>query len=290
MKESDIYSIGEAAAISALQSSTLRYYDQIGLVRPKKRGDSNNYRYYTRNQVVTLSIIRRLREMGCSLPTIQGVVESNSIELLKQVVKDSADALSKKIMELQQILEVNQDYIERLNQAEEYLSVSDDSISNVQIEEIPVTKLFANRQLMENYNNEETSISFWQNTVSLCRMNGISTYKTFFVTYYTPPLGQFTMGDCEVQLGVKVPDSIDNPNVVSFGGFSGATMIHCGPYSRMMDTHLFLLKWINNHGYTVCGPVSEELLLSPIDTKDIQVVKVIIPIKKKNCKSNRSQI
>ena len=42
----DYLSIGEAAKAVHTTSETLRHYDRIGLVKPSKKDEWTNYRYY----------------------------------------------------------------------------------------------------------------------------------------------------------------------------------------------------------------------------------------------------
>lgn len=58
--------IGEAAALSGLPAKTLRYYEDIGLVRPSGRG-ANNYRAYGGGDVRRLAFVRRARALGFSV-------------------------------------------------------------------------------------------------------------------------------------------------------------------------------------------------------------------------------
>jgi DNA-binding transcriptional MerR regulator len=64
---------------------TLRYYDEIGLLRPARVG-SNGYRYYEREQLLRLQKILLLRELGLDLTTIGKVVDAqhDPIEALRQ--------------------------------------------------------------------------------------------------------------------------------------------------------------------------------------------------------------
>ena len=41
------FSVGEAAKAAGTTSETLRHYDRIGLVKPSKKDEWTNYRYYT---------------------------------------------------------------------------------------------------------------------------------------------------------------------------------------------------------------------------------------------------
>lgn len=95
-------------------------------------------------------------------------------------------------------------------------------------------------------------------------------------------LGQFTMHDCKIEIGITVNYAPNVKKLKKFGNFLAATITHIGSYDTMVNTHIRLLQWICNHNYEVNGYVSEQFLISPIDIleqKD-QVIKVIIPVRK----------
>lgn len=52
--------IGEAAALSGLPAKTIRYYEEIGLVRPAVRA-ANGYRAYAERDVRILMFLHRAR-------------------------------------------------------------------------------------------------------------------------------------------------------------------------------------------------------------------------------------
>ena len=61
--------IGQASKASGVSTKMIRYYDEIGLVRPASRTDSN-YREYDHRQVNELRFIKRARSLGFSVPEI----------------------------------------------------------------------------------------------------------------------------------------------------------------------------------------------------------------------------
>ena len=75
MIEQEIYTIGEVAMVTGLSAKTLRYYDSIGLVVPAIRNPENNYRLYSKEQIIVLNTIKRLRNIGCGLKEISAVIE-----------------------------------------------------------------------------------------------------------------------------------------------------------------------------------------------------------------------
>ena len=60
MQEQSVYTIGEASVVTGLSRKTLRYYDSIKLVVPAMRNPENNYRSYTKEQIIILCMVRRL--------------------------------------------------------------------------------------------------------------------------------------------------------------------------------------------------------------------------------------
>ncbi|MGH6998057.1 MAG: Cu(I)-responsive transcriptional regulator [Phenylobacterium sp.] len=61
--------IGQASKASGVTTKMIRYYDEIGLVRPSARTDAN-YREYDEREINELRFIRRARSLGFSMPEI----------------------------------------------------------------------------------------------------------------------------------------------------------------------------------------------------------------------------
>lgn len=61
--------IGQASKASGVSTKMIRYYDEIGLVQPASRTDSN-YREYDDRQINELRFIKRARSLGFSMEEI----------------------------------------------------------------------------------------------------------------------------------------------------------------------------------------------------------------------------
>lgn len=66
--------ISEAARRSGLSSKTIRYYEEIGLIAPARRGD-NGYRLYDVAAVEELKFLGRAREVGFDLEECRQLLE-----------------------------------------------------------------------------------------------------------------------------------------------------------------------------------------------------------------------
>ncbi|WP_125721929.1 MerR family transcriptional regulator [Pseudoalteromonas rubra] len=66
--------ISELATKSQINAKTIRYYEQVGLLKAPQRA-SNGYRHYQPSDVDTLIFIRRCRELNIPLDDIKRLVE-----------------------------------------------------------------------------------------------------------------------------------------------------------------------------------------------------------------------
>lgn len=73
------YAINKLAALSGVSTRTLRYYDEIGLLRPA-RISSSGYRIYGQAEVNLLQQILFYRELGLSLEEIKKFINSKDFD------------------------------------------------------------------------------------------------------------------------------------------------------------------------------------------------------------------
>ncbi len=64
-----MYTIKELADLAGITTRTLRYYDQLGLLKPAEIGE-NGYRYYDRGNLLNLQQILFFRELDVPLKQI----------------------------------------------------------------------------------------------------------------------------------------------------------------------------------------------------------------------------
>lgn len=72
-----MYRIGDLSRLSQVPVKTLRYYDEIGLLRPAGVERSNGYRYYTAVQFERLNRILVFKDLGFSLREIRTLIVEN---------------------------------------------------------------------------------------------------------------------------------------------------------------------------------------------------------------------
>ncbi|MED4015566.1 MerR family transcriptional regulator [Sutcliffiella cohnii] len=97
-----MYTIGKLAKLSNVTVRTLRYYDEIGLLKPSVKTDGG-HRQYTEEDVTTLHYIITLKELGFQLETIHEILKNKQIilEELLQLRLDILKAEREKIAKME---------------------------------------------------------------------------------------------------------------------------------------------------------------------------------------------
>lgn len=97
--------IGQASEASGVSAKMIRYYEEIGLIRPMGR-TGNNYRVYGDEEVHVLRFIKRARNLGFSLEETETLLKLwQDKDRASAAVKDVAQAhigdLERRIAEMQ---------------------------------------------------------------------------------------------------------------------------------------------------------------------------------------------
>lgn len=95
--------IGEMAKLHNISTQTLRYYDKIGLLKPKYIDEDNNYRYYDIEQFALLDSILLLKGLGMSLTQIEKYFSNRNIDSIINLLQDTQKYIKNKINNLKDI-------------------------------------------------------------------------------------------------------------------------------------------------------------------------------------------
>lgn len=135
-----MFKIGEFSKIAQVSGRLLRYYDEIGLLKPKCIDTWNGYRFYTADQLPRLNRILALKELGLSLEQIEQLLDDNIDtdnirDLYLERKAQIEQSLREELARLQQVqLRLNQ--LDHLDQ---------DWMPDIVIKQIPAQTIFAYR-------------------------------------------------------------------------------------------------------------------------------------------------
>jgi DNA-binding transcriptional MerR regulator len=101
-----MYQISDFSKISNTPIQTLRYYDNLELLKPKIIGKYNSYRYYNGNQLVMLNVIKRLKKMGFKLKEISLILNKYDEKFLITRKKELQNEVNSNLNSIKEVDEI----------------------------------------------------------------------------------------------------------------------------------------------------------------------------------------
>jgi Cu(I)-responsive transcriptional regulator len=102
--EESAMNVGDAAERSGLPAKTIRYYEEIGLLRPARAG--NGYRDYSGEDIHRLAFLRRARNLGFSIDDCRQLMalyqdRDRASHDVREIAAAHVRAIEEKVRELQ---------------------------------------------------------------------------------------------------------------------------------------------------------------------------------------------
>ena len=104
MDRKNLFPIGEVSKLFHISVSSLRHYENIGLLTPEYISPDSGYRYYGTEQFEVLNTIRYLRALDMPLSEIEDFLKNKDIDLIEEKLRQQKEAVLKKQQELQHIV------------------------------------------------------------------------------------------------------------------------------------------------------------------------------------------
>src|SRR5579883_557944 len=110
------FRIGEVAKLTGLTTRTLRYWEELGLIRPgayRGRGE----RRYTQTDMARVTRIRELQELGFSLSEVRVVLDMEDVDVLDRVRSEyrwGGAGAERRLALLEEAIEANDKLLARL--------------------------------------------------------------------------------------------------------------------------------------------------------------------------------
>lgn len=117
------YTIGETAKLLGVTTQTLRHYEKIGILQPRKIDSHTGYRYYSFDQFHIIDRVKYLQGLGLHLNDIGQIIKKGTVAGLPPALEKEWQKSYQELEQIQNRIKDIEWYIEYFT----YLSKIDDS-------------------------------------------------------------------------------------------------------------------------------------------------------------------
>ena len=268
-----MYSIGIFSKMNRITTKTLRYYNEIGLLKPAYIDELTGYRYYSSKELSRINRIIALKQLGLSLADIKEIIdEPKGIEFYLKVREQE---LRKNILiESEKLLSV-QNYRKRLR-GEVIMTY------NPVLRSLPEVIVASMRVNVESYNNYFEVVPKMGEEMKLLGAECAEPAYCFNI-YHD---GEYKESDIDVEVCEAVVDYCNDSEIVKFKQVKGVDIalciLHKGSYDLFREAYAFAYEWIKDNKYKIIG-LSRESYIDGIWNKDDEsewLTEIQIPITK----------
>ena len=247
----DSYTIHEIASLYGVGTDALRYYERLGLVKPRRA--ENGYRIYDLNDIYRLTIIRDLRSLGFSMERIGEYLKDLSVANTLQLLDEERRLIREKMRALRAAEGAIRARVRHLQAC---AAVEDGGISLVELPPRPCLRLnadiardeemdFAIKRLHRRHEDTIRDLGGQKIGASIApediRAGKIGLYRSVFFLLDEGATGDFTLP-----------------------GGRYACLYYRGSYRQLGARVAELFRWARKQGLSPTGDVLE---LYPIDDR-----------------------
>ena len=247
----DSYTIHEIAALYGVGPDALRYYEKLGLIKPRRA--QNGYRIYDLNDIYRLTILRDLRSLGFSMERIGEYLRDLSVSNTLQLLDEERRLIREKMRTLRAAESAIRERVRRLQAC---AAVADGDPSLVELPPRPCLRLnadiardeemdFAIKRLHRRHEDTIRDLGGQKIGASIApediRAGKIGLYRSVFFLLDEGAAGDFTLP-----------------------GGRYACLYYRGSYRQLGARVAELFRWARKQGLSPTGDVLE---LYPIDDR-----------------------
>ena len=278
-----MFRIGEFSKIAQVSGSQLRYYDEIGLLKPAKIDEWTGYRYYSAEQLPELNRILALKELGLTLDQIQRMLDDDvSVDELRGMFALKKSQIEQSVQEeLMRLRHIDA----RLQQIEEAGSISN---YDIVVKSVPALPYISLRETFPSFNAARAIIS--EMTRVLPDTVGRKNLGHLTALMHSE---MFESKDIDLELGFTAKEEMDSIVTLPSGRKmtfrwlpaveTMVTSIKVGIPQMAFPCRAAIATWIETNGYHSAGGGREVFLVPPRAGKEDQtVLELQYPVMRQN--------
>ena len=268
--------IGDFSKLSRVSVKTLRYYDEMGLLKPVEVNAFTGYRLYEYSQLSVLHRILALKDLGFSLEEIGHLLDGDlSVEQMRGMLKLRETEARQRVREEAERLER---IGARLRQIEQ-----EDGMSNydVVIKRADKIKIASVRDVVPTPPDQG---GLWEELGEYLAQQRVQPTGACFTLYHDD---EYKERDWNLEVCEPIHGDLRESKRVKVQTLPAAEMLACtihnGPFTRLGEAYNAIGKWITDNGYRIVGPCREVYLRPPEGTGQTDpntVTEIQFPVEK----------
>jgi effector-binding domain-containing protein len=265
--------IGDFSKLGQVSLKTLRFYDEMGLLKPAHVDESSGYRYYAVSQLPRLNRILALKDLGFALEQIASLLQADlPAEQLRGMLRLKQAQIQQQMRAEQDLLarlEARLRHIEREGTASDY---------DVVIKSVKPIKVALVRDILPAY---PEIVRLRNEVYAYLRSAGLKPAGPWGAIWHE---NEYKERDVDATGYVPVGGDAPAAERVALATLPAETMasvIHQGRYSDLVHAYAAIPARIESNGYRIVG-YNREIYLEGSDAYDdpASVTEIQFPVAK----------
>ncbi|MGT2800320.1 MerR family transcriptional regulator [Streptococcus marmotae] len=279
MTEDRLFSIGQAANLCGVSAKALRYYESLELIQPKLVSQETGYRYYDKETLLLIPVIKYYQQVGLDLKQIKRLISLAGCSNHYHLLKERREEIKAKREELLVSLASVDDWLQLIiegemclqNQAQINAGLASQVISLKYYHE---ERNYCKIEQLYKYNYKESIINLeWTKFLKDRQLEVSGPVILKYDSYQEKMTGQSKTATI---LQHCYPESSD---FSSFGGFMALSSYHIGPLDKIEETYQKMVDYANACHHTLKSECYERYVIDYWVTQNSNefVTEIIIP-------------
>ena len=264
--------IGEFSSLSQIPITTLRHYDELGLLKPLHVDAESGYRYYSVSQLPRLHRILALKDLGFPLERVAAVLDAGvNVDTLKGMLLLRGAEQESRVRE-------ETERLARLKALLHLIEQEGQMTGDVVLKTIAPEWIVSLREQIPAYRAIGQLFGKLYGVIGPMGMQGTGVALLHDT--------EFKERDVDAEAGVilKQEARVAGPlKCYQLPGVTVASIVHHGAFEHIAEAYGALLRWIETNHYRPAGATREIFLhlSTPVRREDASnVTEIQVPVEK----------
>ncbi|NFT91129.1 MerR family transcriptional regulator [Clostridium botulinum] len=272
-----MFKIGEFSKLTQVSIRMLRYYDEIGILKPARVDVFTGYRMYSAEQIPILQKIVLLRDTKFTTLEIKNIIQRcNEVEILEE--------LEKKKIQINKEISIEKQRIDKIDSAIKEIEKKKFKIHcNINFKKVDKMLILSIRDIIPSYFHEGI---LWDRLCEFIKKENISTRQDMYNNIAMYHDIEHKDENVDVEIGILVDKVGENKHGFIYKEVEAVdkmayAMVY-GPYINLAKAYEKLAYWIESHNEHMADKPSRQIChigVGDVYNPEEYLTEIQIPLK-----------